>query len=151
MEFRERAFSVSNGQQEMFCYWMHTWFKDLYPILGSCFHCTSAPVLLPAVPLVSRWWRQRRTQKCSVFFILVSRYSAVSVSQQHIYCQLPTQSRTCKNMQSLFLLSVIIWFADAELKPRKGKSRPRWCVYVSRAKYDAWKWDSLDVFIFIIV
>lgn len=76
------------------------------------------------------------------FFIRLSRYSAVSVSQQHIYCQLPTQSRTCKNMQSLFLLSVIIWFADAELKPRKGKSRPRWCVYVSGAKYDAWKLDS---------
>lgn len=59
------------------------------------------------------------------FLMLVSRYSAVSVSQQHIYCELPTQSRTCKNMQSLFLLSAIIWFADAELKARKGKSRPR--------------------------
>lgn len=31
-------------------------------------------------------------------------------------------------MKSLFLFCFIIWFADAELKPRKGKTRPCWCL-----------------------
>lgn len=74
--------------------------------------------------LISCRRRHRLTEKKKVeifFFILVSHCPAVSVLQKHIYCALRTQSRTCKKMKSTFLFFFIIWFADAELKPRKGK------------------------------
>lgn len=77
---------------------------------------------------------QSRKMLDSVFFLfffltLVSHCPAVSASQKHIYCALKALSSTCKKMKSMFLLCFIVWFADAELKPRKGKTRPCWCLF----------------------
>jgi len=46
-------------------------------------------------------------------------------AEAHIYCGLENQLRTCEKMKSLLLFFFIFWPAAAELKPRKGKSRPR--------------------------